>query len=255
MSNVQKVSELLKECHDCDAQPGQHHKLGCAVERCPRCGGQLLTCLECGCAASNDNEPWPPPLDDRDIWTGEWPGSQECREFGWFARAVSDHGWQPCQADAQGAIPDLNRLHAEADWDRWGKRYVRTNLTASFADMTCQGIIWERGSALNKKRAITDLTRCALRSLDQGRAVAGFAYYTVLGKLKQASGKDFTVHFGPFEDPRLQRIDLPSSAVGKVVCDCLHGHGVEFRPGKNPDRSICVVAASIARVSCPTEGN
>jgi hypothetical protein len=34
-------------CHDCDAVEGLYHGLGCDVEVCPRCRGQLLSC---GCA-------------------------------------------------------------------------------------------------------------------------------------------------------------------------------------------------------------
>lgn len=31
-------------CHDCKAPHGEYHHLGCDVERCPRCGGQLISC-------------------------------------------------------------------------------------------------------------------------------------------------------------------------------------------------------------------
>jgi hypothetical protein len=31
-------------CHDCAAIKGEFHVLGCDVERCPACGGQLITC-------------------------------------------------------------------------------------------------------------------------------------------------------------------------------------------------------------------
>jgi len=33
-----------KVCHDCGAKEGELHDLGCDMERCPFCGGQLLTC-------------------------------------------------------------------------------------------------------------------------------------------------------------------------------------------------------------------
>jgi len=31
-------------CHDCGARYGEYHEPGCDMERCPRCGEQLITC-------------------------------------------------------------------------------------------------------------------------------------------------------------------------------------------------------------------
>jgi hypothetical protein len=36
-------------CHDCGVVPGGKHHPTCDMERCPRCGGQLITC---GCVPS-----------------------------------------------------------------------------------------------------------------------------------------------------------------------------------------------------------
>lgn len=31
-------------CGDCGVKLGQQHESGCDLERCPRCGGQFITC-------------------------------------------------------------------------------------------------------------------------------------------------------------------------------------------------------------------
>lgn len=40
-------------CHDCNAKHGNYHHYGCDVERCPKCGGQLISC---GCNGNEDCE-------------------------------------------------------------------------------------------------------------------------------------------------------------------------------------------------------
>ena len=42
-----------KRCFDCGVNPGELHKSGCDIERCPACGGQLISC---GCYDAEDLE-------------------------------------------------------------------------------------------------------------------------------------------------------------------------------------------------------
>ena len=36
--------EKDRRCGDCNAKYGHHHHAGCDCERCPVCGGQLISC-------------------------------------------------------------------------------------------------------------------------------------------------------------------------------------------------------------------
>ncbi len=101
-------------CPDCAVAAGIEHEEGCDVARCLENGWQRLTCAgfghDCG----------------EDVWTGDWPGDQECREFGWWVqdRCTEGLGWVPCAPDAPGAMEDLNRLHVEAVWSRESRRWI-----------------------------------------------------------------------------------------------------------------------------------
>ena len=33
-----------ERCGDCGAKQGFYHHMGCDIERCPKCGGQLISC-------------------------------------------------------------------------------------------------------------------------------------------------------------------------------------------------------------------
>ena len=39
-------------CGDCGAKEGHYHHCGCDIERCPFCGGQLISC-SCDCLYGN----------------------------------------------------------------------------------------------------------------------------------------------------------------------------------------------------------
>lgn len=102
-----------KTCPDCGVNPGEMHHDGCDVERCPDCGGQLISC-DCDGHLSAPRHPW----------TGEWPGVMECREFGWYAKLVPGKGWCSCSKDDPGANVDLNRLYRDAVWSKEQGRFV-----------------------------------------------------------------------------------------------------------------------------------
>lgn len=36
--------DSARPCHDCAAILGEFHAVGCDMERCPNCGGQLFVC-------------------------------------------------------------------------------------------------------------------------------------------------------------------------------------------------------------------
>jgi hypothetical protein len=103
----------ITSCPDCGVVPGSQHEDGCDVARCLSTGGQRLSCHQshdCG----------------EDVWTGDWPGDAECREFGWWVqdRCTEGLGWVPCAPDAPGATEDLNRLALDARWSAEQERWV-----------------------------------------------------------------------------------------------------------------------------------
>lgn len=134
----------MKNCHDCGAEPGQLHQRGCDVERCPRCGGQVIGCncvyIVCGIGVDTLEKEHPDIYNNgptremyetfdrewearRMPWTGIWPGEVECIEFGWYAKFVDGKGWVRCDAGDPDGHPDLNRLATSARWDANEQRF------------------------------------------------------------------------------------------------------------------------------------
>ena len=104
---------IQEDCPDCAAVPGTAHDVDCDVARCLATGRQRL-----GCEQTHDC--------GQDIWSGEWPGDAECREFGWWVqdRCAEGLGFVPCAPDAPGAMADLNRLGRDAMWSTDRVRWV-----------------------------------------------------------------------------------------------------------------------------------
>jgi hypothetical protein len=136
---------IKRDCHDCKAKPGDPHKAGCDVERCPLCGGQLLTCpcIYGGMSYARLKQDHPiiyktGPTDEmyakfdgeiekaggRLPWTGIWPGTKECVEFGWYSKRARI-GYRRCGPFDVGAGPDLSRLVSEGIWSREKRRWER----------------------------------------------------------------------------------------------------------------------------------
>jgi hypothetical protein len=90
----------LRTCPDCAVEPGQCHIPGCDMGRCPSpgCNGQAISC---GCGGEYNQ--------NLVKWTGLWPGKQECRDRGWYAKFNHNRGWQKCSAEDPEAREDLNR--------------------------------------------------------------------------------------------------------------------------------------------------
>lgn len=64
----ERLKSSNKPCHDCGVLPGEAHIGGCDTARCLVCGNQWLSC---GCKKG-----------EGDIWTGLWPGTISCYEYG-----------------------------------------------------------------------------------------------------------------------------------------------------------------------------
>jgi hypothetical protein len=135
----------LRNCGDCGAKPGERHQHGCDVERCALCGGQAISCT-CvyevnGMSGATLEEEHPEIYEqgateamwakfDEEVaryggpllWTGIWPGVEECREFELWC-----HGppWIPCSKEHPNATENLNRLAFVAHWNKEQRRWVK----------------------------------------------------------------------------------------------------------------------------------
>lgn len=97
-------------CPKCHARPGDLHTNWCGLARCAFTGLQRSGCQHPGTICLT-------------LWSGRWPGMEECEEYGFYYRPVNGRG-EPCNADDDGADHDFNRLYAECVWDPAQQRMV-----------------------------------------------------------------------------------------------------------------------------------
>lgn len=120
------MSDVIKltNCPDCGAEPGEQHQFGCDVARCTATGEQFIQCE--GELHTYHGREYGEHVGicQPTIWTGEWPGNEECRELGLWC--YWGPPWTPCDADHPGAVADLNTLtrmamNGKLRWDgqRW----------------------------------------------------------------------------------------------------------------------------------------
>ena len=102
-------------CPGCGAAIDEQHDRVCDVARCRATGLQWMAC-DITAEARVAHEP--------DVWTGRWPGEEDCERLGFLARFEPGRGWVTCTADDPDAGPDFDRLHAEAAWDPGHGRWV-----------------------------------------------------------------------------------------------------------------------------------
>ena len=136
----------MRNCNDCGTKPGELHTAGCDIERCPRCGMQKIACdciyEVCGMDPSTLEEDHPEiysegPTDEmyatwdaewaarRIPWSGEYPGSSECREYGFWCVGPP---WVSVPEGTPGATEDMNRLVSTCHWDQDAQKFKPRNV-------------------------------------------------------------------------------------------------------------------------------
>jgi hypothetical protein len=106
----------LTPCHDCGAEVGELHELGCDAERCPKCGGQLLSCGHFTTDHGNwDEEELAKYQRDPHEGIMMYKLHKIAEEKGLFCYWSTTNGWVECDINHPDARHDLNRasLHKE----------------------------------------------------------------------------------------------------------------------------------------------
>ena len=106
-------------CPDCGATPGELHDSLCEIEPCPGCGTAQYVYCECRLRHEFCRIPW----------TGEWPGKDQCREFGFYLKLDENGFWLPerCSEDYPRKTEDLATLYILCKWNPFLKGLIRLN--------------------------------------------------------------------------------------------------------------------------------
>lgn len=118
---------LLKNCPQCGVAVGEFHDPSrapeafwcCNIEQCPYCGGRAYQCR-----CPDIQKFGGIPADDRMRFDGHYPEEPTACTLGWFFRWGRNDQIIRCGPDHRDASPDICRVSAEANWDRYDKRFV-----------------------------------------------------------------------------------------------------------------------------------
>ena len=93
-----------KLCPTCKVAIGELHKKSCDISRCKAHGLQLILCaMPGGCAPTK--------------FIGDFNGTQEAIDRGWYVYLERGQGWIRCDKDHPDAWEDLNRVMEELTWN------------------------------------------------------------------------------------------------------------------------------------------
>lgn len=119
--------QLRTPCADCGCAVGTEHELGCDIERCPECGGQLVSCGHFR-ITDEDGDTYYNHIQlhtrGREKWSGIMYEAErlQCEAQGWYCYWLPNpngpelwHGgqWVPCDATHPNAMHDINRACLE----------------------------------------------------------------------------------------------------------------------------------------------
>lgn len=107
-----------RDCHDCGVKSGEHHESGCDTERCPKCGGQLISC---SCFRMGDDGFDQAEFEkyEQDVWRGimyleEKIYAEENNLYCYFDS--ENRKWIKCDSTHPLASHDINSAHPKMNF-------------------------------------------------------------------------------------------------------------------------------------------